>query len=285
MTVSSVAGSNTAGDANVQIGSSSVLSGPTIVSGPLGTGTVTISSGAGSSLEAFGAARTVDNPFNLSTNQSLLMVQGTQDLTLSGAISGTAGLTMNGSAKLILGGVNTYVGATSVNSGTMLVNGSMASSPTVAAGATLGGTGTISNDINNGGTLAPGASVGTLTATGNVTDGSGAIWNIELSGASADKLVVGGALDLSATDSLNITGSGSGGSWVIATYTGALTGTFDTVTPGYSVNYGTGLNSQITLTFPGSGAGGGLGGNGVPEPTAALLLAIGLAIGSLRRFR
>jgi hypothetical protein len=127
--------------------------------------------------------------------------------------------------------------------------------------------------------------VGTLTSTGNVTDVSGASWNIDLSGASSDRLVVGGALDLSATDALNIAGIGSGSSWVIATYTGTLTGTFDTVTGGFSVDYGTGTNSQITLHSPGSGAGGGLSGTGVPEPTGALLLAIGLAIGSMRRFR
>jgi autotransporter-associated beta strand protein len=281
MTVVSTAPLDTTGNANVQIGSSSVLSGSTIISGPLGTGTVTINSGAGSSFEAVGAARTVNNPFVQSTNQSVLMVQGTQDLTLNGVISGPSGLTKNGTATLTLGGINTYTNTTTVNSGTLLVNGSLASSPSVNAGSTLGGTGTINNDISLSGTLAPGvgATPGTLTATGNVTDSPGAIWNIDLSGASADKLVVGGALTL-AGDTLNISGVGSGGNWVIATYTGTLSGTFGTITPGFSVNYGTGTNSQITLTSPGVGAGGA-----VPEPSAALLVFIGLAIGSLRRSR
>src|SRR4029079_12893240 len=105
--------------------------------------------------EAFGAARTVDNPFNLSTNQSSLMVQGTQDLTLIGAISGTAAVAMNGTARLILNGANTYFGgvsgATAINSGTVLVNGSVTTVANVAAGGTLGGTGPISNDISNSG--------------------------------------------------------------------------------------------------------------------------------------
>jgi hypothetical protein len=62
---------------------------------------------------------------------------------------------------------------------------------------------------------------------------------IELSGASADKLVVGGNFDLSAAgESLDVTGSGIG-PWVIATYDGALSGTFDNVTSGYVVDYTT----------------------------------------------
>jgi hypothetical protein len=73
-----------------------------------------------------------------------------------------------------------------------------------------------------------------------------------LSGASADKLVVGGNLDLSSTDYLDVSGRGSGTSWVIATYDGTLTGVFNNVTIGYAVNYGSGSHSQITLYF-GSG--------------------------------
>src|SRR5262249_6463833 len=49
-------------------------------------------------------------------------------------------------------------------------------------------------------------------------------------------------------DTLNLTRSGSASSWILATYVGTLTGTFDTVTPGYTIDYGTGTNSKITLT-------------------------------------
>jgi hypothetical protein len=73
---------------------------------------------------------------------------------------------------------------------------------------------------------------------------------IELSGATADKLAIigGGNLDLSALGNfLDVTGAGTGSSWVIATYAGTLTGTFESITSGFSVDYGTGTNSQITL--------------------------------------
>jgi len=297
-TVTSGDASSPTANANLGFGSSSILSGSTIVSGPLGTGTLTlgnVSTGFASSVEALGGARTVDNAIALPFLQSNLIVRGSNDLTLNGVIgvggasSNFGGVTMKGAGKLTLGGANTYAGATAVNAGTMLVNGSIAgtASVTVDASATLGGTGSIStvSGITNNGTLSPGAGVGSFGVTGNVTDAAGSNWAIELSGASADLLNVNGNIDLSAADTLNVSGVGSGASWVIATYTGTLSGTFDIVTTGYSVDYGTGANSQITLHTPGSGAGGGLAGTGVPEPTGAMLLVIGLGIGSLRRVR
>lgn len=100
--------------------------------------------------------------------------------------------------------------------------------------------------ILNNGTIAPGdGGVGNLSITGNVTNGANSIWAIELSGATSDKLSVTGNVDLSAVDSLNVTGTGSGTSWLIGTYSGSLTGEFDTITAGYSVTYAGG---NITLT-------------------------------------
>jgi hypothetical protein len=86
---------------------------------------------------------------------------------------------------------------------------------------------------------------------------------IELSGASADKLSITGNLDLSAlANILDVTGPGTGSSWVIASYTGTLTGTFETITSGYSVDYGTGSNSQITLNAAAAGLAGDFNNDG-----------------------
>ena len=98
-------------------------------------------------------------------------------LVLNCPVSGAGGFILNGgnagAGTLVLGGTNTYTGPTTVNAGTMLVNGSTApaSAITVASGATLGGNGTIggSASIAANGTLAPGASVGTLSVNGNLT--------------------------------------------------------------------------------------------------------------------
>jgi hypothetical protein len=59
-------------------------------------------------------------------------------------------------------------------------------------------------------------------------------------------------LNLSAVDILDVTGTGTGSSWVIGSYTGTLTGTFDTlnIPSGYTINYGSGTNSLITLNAP-----------------------------------
>jgi autotransporter-associated beta strand protein len=93
---------------------------------------------------------------------------------VSGAIQdngGTGGsLVKVGTGTLTLSGINTYTGATTVNAGTLIVNGSIASSPvTVNAGATLAGIGTVgATTIMSGGTFAPGNSPGTMTVQGNL---------------------------------------------------------------------------------------------------------------------
>ena len=80
-------------------------------------------------------------------------------------------LTLSGTGKLVPGGANTYTGPTTVNAGTLLIYGSTApaSAVTVAAGAALGGNGTIGGSVSiaANGTLAPGASIGTLSINGN----------------------------------------------------------------------------------------------------------------------
>jgi hypothetical protein len=57
-------------------------------------------------------------------------------------------------------------------------------------------------------------------------------------------LAITSDIDLSAVDTLNVTGSGTGSSWIIGTYIGTETGAFDTITSGYSVTY---TGGNITL--------------------------------------
>ena len=185
-----------------------------------------------------------------------------------------------GNNKQTIGGPSTYGGTTTVNGGTLLINGTHSrdalqlaggAAPlanalpvgdyTVNAGGTLGGTGTIGSvadpvDIQvAGGTIAPGASVGTLSNIGNMAFGANSHLAIEVDGATADKLAVTGNIDLSAlANSLDVTGMGTG-SWVIASYTGTLTGVFESITSGLTIDYGSRNNGQITIMGTVSPAG------------------------------
>jgi len=76
-------------------------------------------------------------------------------ITWAGAISGVGDLTKAGVGGLILGGASAYTGNTTVSAGLLLIDGSLAagSAVSVAAGARLGGGGTIGGNL----TLADGA--------------------------------------------------------------------------------------------------------------------------------
>lgn len=133
--------------------------------------------------------------------------------------------------------------------------------------------------------LSPGNSAGTLTF--NVTTlglSADSTMHMEL-GASSDLIDVNGLLDLSAGPTLELAEIAglAPGSYVIATYD-SLIGTFSSIlgpdSGSYrflSIDYGTGLNSQITVSIEMIPA---------PEPSSLLMLtcgALGLAVRSRRR--
>ncbi|HEY4417740.1 MAG TPA: polysaccharide lyase family 8 super-sandwich domain-containing protein [Verrucomicrobiae bacterium] len=118
-----------------------------------------------------------------------------------------------GTGKLDLTGTNAYAGITSVKAGTLLIDGSLATSPvSVAAGAILGGGGTLGGSvtINSGGTLAPGHdSTGVLTMGGNLVLGGNLLFKLNKSSArSNDFVIVNGSLTNAGTGTLTVTNSG-----------------------------------------------------------------------------
>ncbi|MFO1521604.1 MAG: autotransporter-associated beta strand repeat-containing protein [Kiritimatiellia bacterium] len=103
--------------------------------------------------------------------------------TYSGLITGAAALAKKGPDTLTLTGANTYTGTTTVQEGTLLINGSTASTGliNVSALATLGGSGSGGNvAVADGGILAPGTATVHQFTLNDLTLGSGSILSFEL---------------------------------------------------------------------------------------------------------
>lgn len=156
-----------------------------------------------------------------------------------GVISGSGAVTQRGTGITVLSGTNTYTGATTVQAGTLVIDGDQSSATglaTVQSGATLGGTGIVGGDVTvaNGGTLNPGdvGSVpGTLTINGNLSLGNASTLSYNfgqanvVGGAYNDLTKVGGNLTLDGTINVSVSAGGSfdPGIYRIISYAGALT--------------------------------------------------------------
>jgi hypothetical protein len=100
----------------------------------------------------------------------------------------------------------------------------------------------------DGGTLAPGHSIGTTTVDGSTTLLGGSTLEIEFDADGADLLWVLGDLTLAENVTLDIVplDETENGSYLIAAYTGTLSGVFENVADGYSLSYAT--PGEIYLT-------------------------------------
>jgi autotransporter-associated beta strand protein len=200
--------------------------GTTAFAGPIGLGSA-------STIGAYPAASVFTLSGALGNNGNALTLTGTGNLNLTGVIGGTGSLTKNGTGTATLSNANTYGGGTVVNAGTLLVTGSIGNA-TVNSGATLAGPGTVGTAAAIGGTVSPGASVGTLSGT-SADFGSGGILIAQVQGYVAgtqfDRLSLSGALTMGGTSILRLdlaglssTGTASG----VAQYA-SRTGTFTSV--------------------------------------------------------
>ncbi|MGC3957816.1 MAG: hypothetical protein QM813_07660 [Verrucomicrobiota bacterium] len=168
LTLNNAAGLN-GGSFNLSLGGGGtlVLAGGnnTWASLTINNGTVQIGSGGSAGSIGSGA---INNAGAISFNTSSSLTV-TNDIVGSGAVnqngSGLTTLTADLNSAGFGGGIN-------VNAGTLRINGTSGDGTvTVNTNGTLGGTGTLNGavDVLSGGTLAPGAGLGTLTIAGNLT--------------------------------------------------------------------------------------------------------------------
>lgn len=164
----------------------------------------TISTTAGTGTVQFNTTSTAANPFFL-----------TKDGTDTGAAVTISGLSqvVHTAGYSVFGGINTNTGATTVDGGTLIVNGSADSSAhTVNTGATLGGSGSVGSLLlADGAFVSPGQSPGTLSVVNGATlaAGSNMVWEVSdaagVAGTDWDLLSVGGTLTLEGTSASPIT--------------------------------------------------------------------------------
>jgi fibronectin-binding autotransporter adhesin len=173
------------------------------------------------------------------TNNGTLAISRSDDVALAGAISGSGGVDQIGTGTTTLTGANSYAGPTTVQAGTLLVNGDQSGATgatSVASGAILGGTGTIGGDVTvaDGGAINPGPAgdaPGTLAVKGNLALAANSTLNYNFGQANTpggtlnDLLDVGGDVTLGGTLNVTTTAGGSFGPGIyrVIRYDGQLT--------------------------------------------------------------
>jgi fibronectin-binding autotransporter adhesin len=217
--------------------------------------------------------------------------------TYDGIISGNGGFRRSVSSgaggTTIFNANNTYTGATTVNAGTLLVNGDDSAATgavTVSnSGSTLGGAGTIGGTVTlaSGATLRGGTgatATGTLTLTKAVDTSAGIIQLALGAGGNHSTLAETGAATwtFGATQQFNFIDFGA----TTTTYSGLITGVAD---PGAALNNWVINNPGWAGSFSWDSANGGeidLNLTAIPEPSTWIGAALALvAIGYTQRRR
>ncbi|WP_395746918.1 beta strand repeat-containing protein [Prosthecobacter sp.] len=252
--------------------------------------------GSGSSKLALGADQAAASLTGAASStvdlggHSLTVGASSGTTTYEGVIASSSGgvLVKDGGSTLELAGASTYSGGTQINDGTLSATNTSGSatgsgSVMVNAGGTLNGTGTVGSvSVASGGTLAPGLSIGTLNVDGTLDLVSGSHVDYSL-GSLSSLLNVSGALNF----------TGPGAAIFDITDTGGMTSNTDYTLINYASESGLTLANLAFGSTPSVFSGHFVIGDNsltlhvdaVPEPSRALLGALGLAFITLRRRR
>lgn len=208
--------------------------------------------------------------------------------------SATVGIAKSGAGTLTLNGVNTYSGLTTVSAGSLKIGstGSIANSSGVALNGgnfnvstvtggyalgalqTLSGSGSVTGDLTVNGTLAIGASPGTITFNDDLTLGGGSVSNFEftvgaftagsfdlaLSGTGIQTVNFGGILNLFFDSGETYLDNSSVKIFDFESYSGSFTSvTYAGLGAGQSASFDSSTGIVTVIPEPGAAALGGLG--------------------------
>lgn len=145
-----------------------VLIGDGTVTTPWTVNQGTLQIGNGGSSGSLASDVAVNNDATLAFNRSDIY-------TFSHLISGTGGVAQNGTGTTVLDTAQAYTGPTTINFGTLSIDGSITSPVTVNTAGTLSGSGMIFGNVTNTGTVTPGGGSGVLTIAGNYIGNGGLV--------------------------------------------------------------------------------------------------------------
>jgi outer membrane autotransporter protein len=153
-------------------------------------------------------------------------------------MSGSGSVALQGGGTLILSGANSYSGGTTADASILAVNGSIVGPLTLNNGAELKGNGSVGTVIGNGGILAPGNSIGTLTVTGNLTQ-NGTTYQVEANAlGQSDRINVVGRATISGNSIVQVLGQpgtyARNTTYTILSANGGITGTYSGVTSNFA---------------------------------------------------
>lgn len=294
-------GVGTSGTGTLTISGSGGVGGSVLVGGTLSKGAAgTINLSAGGTLQ-IGTGSTGGALGTDVVNNGALVFDRLGTGTVGVGISGTGSVTLANSATIRMTGTSTYSGPTTINAGTLLVDGALGSTSVVVnAGGSLGGSGVIGGSVavQAGGTLAPGSGMESL-ACGPVTLLDGAVFRYEWDSqapARSDLLTILGDLfltgsvglvldDLAATSGrdangtilslMNYSGAWKGGSFSRSGASLADEAVFSIGDQLWRIDYdATAGGVNRTAEYLPDGRFVNL--VAVPEPSAGVLLGIGL---------
>lgn len=168
-----IQGSNAGGNANIELGNSFLNIGTT-----LSTFTIAGLDGDSTSIVQSKPQLIIDTD---------ALTQAEFSGVIQDFIATNSQLIKTGPGSQKLSGINTYTGLTTLQEGTLVVNGTLAGDVLTNPFGTLKGNGTILGTLTNTGTVSPGESIGILTV-GNYINNNG-VYAVEVNGLGQSDLI------------------------------------------------------------------------------------------------